>query len=183
MVSFSQSKKLNPTEVADRFYENIRAGVRSGELLFDIHEDFPFTRPGLPRRRLEKLDTEGDAVRRGLAARAFGRLAINLATLADVAGRQLDPGPAEITRIGAHVVALGVLDDRLNTSESPNTMSARALAEDVGNWRTELERRPATTVIRAVEEEGAPVITVGIALDAANVAFAILIDEASQGPI
>jgi len=157
--------------------------VRSGELLFDIHEDFPFTRPGLPRRRLEKLDTEGDAVRRGLAARAFGRLAINLATLADVAGRQLDPGAAEIARIGAHVVALGVLDDRLNTSESPNTMSARALAEDVGNWRTELERRPATTVIRAVEEEGAPVITVGIALDAANVAFDILIDEASQGPI
>ena len=113
MSLIRRAKKPDAQQVTQAFYDALRQEVASGDLLFELHGDFPFTRPGLPYSTLAGTRcTARSSARVGYPG---GRnIAVTAATLVDEAGRRQEPTPRELKAIGSHMIALEILSDELD---------------------------------------------------------------------
>lgn len=155
MSLIRRAKKPDAQQVTQAFYDALRQEVASGDLLFELHEDFPFTRPGLPIRRWQELDAQQE-VPRGSAIRAAGNIAVTAATLVDEAGRRQEPTPRELKAIGSHMIALEILSDELdglNSEEEVIRMSASDMSQKIADQYADYSALPPDHIV-TLEEGG-----------------------------
>lgn len=176
-----RGRKPDAAQVTQAFYDQLKQGVISGDLLFELHEEFPFTRPGLPVRRWQELDAHRE-VARGSAIRAVGNIAITAAALMDEAGKRQEPTPRELKAIGSHMIALEILSSELDTLDSEDevaAMSASDMSQKIADQYADYGALPPDHVV-TIKEDGETIeVTAALIQDGISIVQDKLISEAA----
>jgi hypothetical protein len=137
---------LPAAELERAIYNDLREDILSGELLFELHSEYAFTRPGSPTRRALALGWGSPSP--GEATRTAATLVLKLAELLDNAGRQNRLEYPPIVHISSYGIAHSILDTELNAlhhnedDDEDVMMSAAEMTEKITDQYAEWAALP-----------------------------------------